>query len=54
MKKTFLISLLSLLTVPVMAAIFLVPQCPSGGGWTNQLRKEVNDLLNLYIIARKE
>lgn len=39
------------LTSHDMAAIFLVPQCPSGGGWTNQLRKVVNDLLKSYVQA---
>lgn len=26
-------------------ATFIVPQCPSGGGWTGQLRKVVNELM---------
>jgi len=30
-------------------ATFLVPQCPSGGGWTGQLRKVVYELLKSYI-----
>ena len=32
-----------------MSAIFVVPQCPSGGGWTSQNRKVMNELLKSYI-----
>jgi len=32
-----------------IAATFIVPQCPSGGGWTSQNRKVVNDLMKSYI-----
>ncbi|MBQ7179658.1 MAG: prolyl oligopeptidase family serine peptidase [Bacteroidaceae bacterium] len=30
-------------------ATFIVPQCPSGGGWTSQNRKVVNELLKSYV-----
>lgn len=36
-----------------MSAIFVVPQCPSGGGWTSQNRKVVNELLKSYVNAGK-
>jgi predicted peptidase len=32
-----------------IAATLIVPQCPSGGGWTSQNRKVVNELLQSYI-----
>ena len=32
-----------------IAATFIVPQCPTGGGWTNQNRKVVNELLKSYV-----
>ena len=32
-----------------IAATFIVPQCPSGGGWTSQNRKVVNELLQSNI-----
>lgn len=32
-----------------IAATFIVPQCPSGGGWTSQNRKVVNELLKSYV-----
>lgn len=34
-----------------ISATFIVPQCPSNGGWTSQLRRVVNELLKSYIIA---
>ena len=30
-------------------ATLIVPQCPSGGGWTSPLRKVVNELLKRFI-----
>ena len=36
-----------------IAATFIVPQCPSDGGWTNQNRKVVYELLNSYIAEGK-
>ena len=30
------------------AATFIVPQCPSGGGWTGQLRRVVNEMVKSY------
>jgi len=41
------------LCVHGIAATLIVPQCPTGGGWTSQNRKVVNDLLKGYINARK-
>lgn len=32
-----------------IAATFIVPQCPSGGAWTSQNRKVVNELLKSYV-----
>ena len=32
-----------------IAATFIVPQCPTGGGWTSQNRKVVNELLKNYV-----
>ena len=32
-----------------ISATFIVPQCPSGGGWTSQNRRVVNELLKRYI-----
>ena len=32
-----------------IAATFIVPQCPTGGGWTSQNRKVVNELLKSYV-----
>ena len=32
-----------------IAATFIVPQCPTSGGWTNQNRKVVNELLKSYV-----
>ena len=29
-------------------ATFIVPQCPSGGGWTGQLRRVVNEMVKSY------
>lgn len=39
------------LTEHNIAATMVVPQCPSGGGWTNQLRKVVNELLRTYVTS---
>ena len=39
------------LTEHNIAATIVVPQCPSGGGWTNQLRKVVNELLRTYVTS---
>ena len=36
-----------------MPAIFIVPQCPSGGGWTSQNRKVLNELLKSYVNSGK-
>ena len=41
------------LTSHSIATTLIVPQCPAGGGWTNLLRKVVNDLLRSYINAGK-
>ena len=32
-----------------IAATFIVPQCPTDGGWTSQNRKVVNELLKSYV-----
>ena len=32
-----------------VSATMIVPQCPAGGGWTNQLRRVVNELLKTYV-----
>lgn len=32
-----------------IAAVFIVPQCPTGGGWTSQNRKVVHELLKSYV-----
>ena len=32
-----------------ITATFIVPQCPTGGGWTSQNRKVVNELLKSYV-----
>ena len=32
-----------------LTAVMLVPQCPSDGGWTNQLRRVVNEMVKLNI-----
>lgn len=34
-------------------AIFIVPQCPTGGGWTGQLRRVLIELLKSYVNAGK-
>ena len=34
-----------------IAATFIVPQCPAGGGWTGTLRRVVNELLKSRISA---
>ena len=31
-----------------ISATLLVPQCPSGGGWTGQLRRVVNEMVKSY------
>ena len=36
-----------------IASTMIVPQCPSGGGWTSTLRRVVNELLKSYIDAGK-
>ena len=32
-----------------ISATMIVPQCPAGGGWTNQLRRVVNELLKDFV-----
>lgn len=32
-----------------ISAAMIVPQCPVGGGWTNQLRRVVNELLKNFV-----
>ena len=34
-----------------ITATFIVPQCPTGGGWTSQNRKVVNELLKSFVKA---
>ena len=34
-----------------IAATFIVPQCPAGGGWTGTLRRVVNELLKSRVNA---
>ena len=39
------------LTEHGISAIMIVPQCPTGGGWTSQLRRVVNELAKSFISA---
>lgn len=36
-----------------VTALFIVPQCPTGGGWTGQLRRVLVELLKSYVNAGK-